>query len=343
MYLGNFNGKPCWVSQNSPNCSVCVTGISGMGKTTRLNYMELMNVKAGGTVLVLDLNQTHTEERIFPLIREEYLQYVNRIHALSDGLGLGLLQPMRTPSGEEEPFFHLVNSAVKALSSAQNMGVRQIGALRNAVINAVRNFGSFQTEAEALALSLLQQEDNAAEAVYQKLWTLLNCGALKPASKCIQNGKINIIDLSGTDMITQSCLAEIILSNLWRNVQFNGLPVMGAEFVVVLDEFQNLSLKNDAALRNMLREGRKFGINLILATQTLEVFPKDILALLNQTATRLYFRPVLSEVRRSSKEIDFENPKEWAKTLLGLGIGESVAVGNFCIQGMEICRPLVLG
>lgn len=342
MYIGNFNGKPCWISQDSPNRSVCITGISGMGKTTRLNFMELMNVNSGATVLVLDMNQTHTEERIFPYIREEYLQYTNRIHVLSDGLGLGLLQPMRMPSGVEEPFFHLVNSAVKALSSAQNMGVRQIGALRNAVINAVRNFGSFQTEAEALALSLLQQEDNAAEAVYQKLWTLLNCGALKPTAKRIQDGRINVIDFSGMDVITQNCLAEIFLSNLWRNVQFNGATEMGRELVVVLDEFQNLSLKYDAVLKDLLREGRKFGVNLILATQTLEVFPKEVIALLNQAATRLYFKPAPSEAKRIAKEIDFESADKWTRTLLGLGIGESVAVGNFCIESAEICRPLIL-
>lgn len=343
MYIGNFSGKSCWISQNSPNRSISITGISGMGKTTRLNFMELMNAKAGATVLVLDLNQTHTEEQIFSLIREEYLQYANRIHALKDGLGLGLLQPMRTPNGEEEPFFHLVNSAVKALSSAQNMGVRQMGVLRNAVINAVEHLSSFQTEAEALAISLLQQEGNAAEAVYQKLWTLLNCGALKPACKGIQYGKVNILDLSGTDTITQSSLAEVILSNLWRNIQFCGLQTAGQELVVVLDEFQNLSVKADAVLRDMLREGRKFGINLILATQTLETFPKEVMALLNQAAVRLYFKPAPSEARRIAKEIDFESADKWTKTLLGLGIGESVAVGNFCIEGAEICRPLILG
>ena len=343
MYIGNIDGKLCWVSQSSPNRSVCVTGISGMGKTTRLNYMELLNAKAGAIVLVLDMNQTHTEEQVFPCIREEYLKYANRIHALRDGLGLGLLQPMYAPDGTEEPFFHLVNSAVKALSSAQNMGVRQIGTLRNAVINAIRYRGSFQTEAEALAISLLQQEDSCSEAVYQKLWTLLNCGALKSASKCIGKGKINMIDLSGADSATQNCLAEIFLSNLWRNVQFNGMAAMGRELVIVLDEFQNLSLKHDAVLRDMLREGRKFGLNLILATQTLEAFPKETLALLNQTATRLFFRPAPSEAKRIAKEIDFENPNGWVKTLLGLRIGESVAVGNFCIEGAEICRPLILG
>lgn len=100
-----------------------------MGNTTRLNCMELMNVKEGTTVLILDMNQTHTDGRIFQPIREEYMRKINRINAMKDGLGLGLLQPIHTPHGEEESFVHLVNSAIKVLSSTQSMGVRQISAL----------------------------------------------------------------------------------------------------------------------------------------------------------------------------------------------------------------------
>lgn len=342
MYCGSFSGQPCWISQNSPNRSICLTGISGMGKTARLNQMELMSAKAGTTVLILDMDQTHTSDRIFQPIREEYTQRINRISAMQDGLGLGLLNPMRTPQGEGEPFVHLINSAVKALSATQGMGVRQVAALRQAVIEAVQHSCDFATEAEALAFFLCQQEDAYAEAVYQKLWTVLNCGALKPCGKSIQLGMLNIIDLAGADVITTACLAEIILSNLWRNIQFCSQGTVQREFVIVLDEFQNLSLKNDATLRSMLREGRKFGIKLLLATQTLEVFHKDVIAVLNQAATRLYFRPAQSEAKKFSREIDFENVGEWTKTLLGLKVGESLAVGNLCVGSTEIRRPVIL-
>lgn len=155
------------------------------------------------------------------------------------------------------------------------------------MVNAIGHSGDFATEVEALAFFLLQQEDAYAEVVYQKLWTVLNCGALKPSAKSIQSGQINILDLSRADCLAASCLAEIILSNLWRNVQFCGQEAAQQEMVVVLDEFQNLSLKSDATLRSILREGRKFGISLLLATRTLEVCSKDIIALLNQAATRL--------------------------------------------------------
>lgn len=342
MFLGNFNGNACVTSINSPNSSICVTGLSGTGKTSRLNQIELDGVKKGATVLVLDVNQAHTDERIFPYIREEYLNRVNRIHAVRDGLGLSLLHPIRNPQGEEESFVHLVNSAVQALSSSQRMGVRQIGSLRKAVINAINHPNVFKNEEEALALSLLQQEDVNAEAVYQKLWTLLNCGALKPSSKCIQSGYINIIDFSGLDMFAQTSLSEIVLSNLWRRAQYGTLQADSSDLIIFLDEFQNLSLKSDAILRSMLREGRKFGISLVLATQTLDVFPRDIISVLNQTATKLYFKPSQNEARRVAKEIGQYNIADWIKTILSLRVGECIAVGDLCVDGVEIRRPLLL-
>lgn len=81
---------------------------------------------------------------------------------------------------------------------------------------------------------------------------------------------------------------------------------------------------------------------MVLATQTLNTFSKDILALLNQTATKLYFRPAQSEAAKISKEIESDNPKEWAKHLLNLKIGESVAVGDLCIGDTQITRPILL-
>ena len=64
-------------------------------------------------------------------MKSEYLKHVNRIRAVSDGLGLGILQAIHTSEGEET-YVELVNSAVQALSAKQRMGARQIGALRKA-------------------------------------------------------------------------------------------------------------------------------------------------------------------------------------------------------------------
>lgn len=340
MYVGTVNKKICRTSPESPNQSVCLIGLSGSGKTSRLNLMEYMHITEGGTVIVLDVNMSHSNDRIFRNIREEYLHAANRISLLRDGLGDGLLQPLSSEN-EQEQFVLSVNAAVQALSSAQNMGTRQISVLRRAVIEAMRLRKKFKTDAEALEFALEEQDDETGDIVHEKLWTLLNCGALKPAEKKIQEGKINILDFSGADSITQSSLAEIFLTNLWRRVRSSDAFSAKKNLAIVLDEFQNLSLRKDAVLPDLLREGRKFGINLLLATQSLEIFSKGKLAMLNQTATKLYFRQTQHEARRISKELYIEKTDAWARTLVSLRVGEAIAVGDFCVEGLKVCHPIL--
>lgn len=341
MYVGMANGKPCKISEDAPNRSVCITGLSGTGKTVRLNQLELAGVQEGATVLVLDVGRTHAAEEIFRPLRERFSREVNRLNAM-EGLGLGLFQTLETPQGRKEAFANIVNSAVQALSSGQRMGVCQMAALREAVIAVVRDGGTAMDEAEALESVLGSRDDDRSIAVYQKLWTLLHCGALGPAAKCLQAGKINILDMSDMDRITQTTLAEIILHTLWRKIRFFGLPKDRMGFTIVLDEFQNLPLKKDAVLCDMLREGRKFGVNFLLATQSLESFPREVHPLISQTAVRLYFRPAPGEAGGIARKIERDKADTWSKILLNLNVGQSVAVGDFQVGGMAVKRPLIL-
>lgn len=67
------------------------------------------------------------------------------------------------------------------------------------------------------------------------------------------------------------CSIEILLSYLWRSIQI----CSNRENVTFsMNEYQNLMIGEGSVLRNILREGRKFKINLLLATQTLSVFLK---------------------------------------------------------------------
>ncbi len=342
MYIGEFNRKPCTISILSPNEHILSTGGSGVGKTCRDNVIALDCARNKKTVIVLDVHQTHVKERIFYPLSEEYEQYTNRISILNDGLDLSLLNPIKNSLGVEEPFIHHVNSVLNALSSNQNMGSKQIAALRTAIIHAIQTRYSFSCESAALATALLREEDANSYTVYQRLWTLLNSNILRPSQSKIKKGAINILDFTGIDDLTQATLSEVILSTLWRNVQFGGLQNTFGEIVIILDEFQNLSLKQGSTLRLMLHEGRKFGIKLVLSTQTLEVFPRDVLALLNQPATRLYFKPSPFDLYKTAKEILMYTGYDLSKELASLQIGECYGVGNFYCDGAEINRPILL-
>ncbi len=342
MYVGDVNGQQCCISQFAPNASICMTGISGSGKTVRMQKIELDCVQNGATVIVFDLNQTHTESQIFAPIYEPYNLCVNRIEALKDGINLSFLTPMRGAQGEEESFVSLVNSAVNALTAGQNMGLQQVGVLRNAVMDAVKNRQHFQTDVEAISYFLLRADDVRANAVYQRLWTVLDSGVLRPSDKSILYGRINIMDFSMLDTLTKSTLVEIVLSAIWRNATVRRAETMGMEMILALDEFQLLSWKKSAVMRDILREGRRFGIKVVMATQTLEIFPKDVVSMLNQMANRLVFRPPTSEISRLGKMIDSKRCEMWSEQLSGLRIGESIGLGDFVVGGQEVRHPIKL-
>ena len=95
-------------------------------------------------------------------------------------------------------------------------------------------------------------------------------------------------------------------------------------------------------MRDILREGRRFGIKVVMATQTLEIFPRDVVSMLKQMANRLVFRPPTSEICRLAKMIDSKKYEMWSNQLSSLNIGESIGLGIFVVGGQEVSHPIKL-
>lgn len=338
MQVGKTENIACYLSTHAANRHVSATGMSGSGKTARLNQLELDAVKDGETVLVFDINKSHAAENVFLPVRGEYESYVNRIEAKFDGIGIRFLQPIQGKNGRMEDYVDVISSTTNVLGMSQRMGSRQIGVLREAELYAMRHIHEFSDEMSAIKAGILQMDCAVANAVYQKLWTLIHSNIFRKSDKKIMEGKINIISFWGIDKIMQATLVEIILSYLWRSLLISGNE---GEMVLVIDEYQNILLGEGSALRTVLREGRKFGLGLLLATQTLNVFDKATRSVINQAATRLYFKPEANEIRNIAKEIDPENIQRWMRILQTLKRGEAVAVGEFSISNREVSRPVL--
>jgi len=118
-----------------------------------------------------------------------------------------------------------------------------------------------------------------------------------------------------------------------------------APLPIVLDEIQNLDHRGDAPLEKLLREGRKFGISLLLATQTLSGFAGDARDRLFQAAHKLFFAPAGTEVRRfadllkdSVPDSDREN---WVDRLSSLQKGECLSLGPHITPGSGLKNRVV--
>ena len=100
--------------------------------------------------------------------------------------------------------------------------------------------------------------------------------------------------------------------------------------MIVLDEVQNLDHREESPLAQLLREGRKFGFSLILATQIMSNLDRDERDRLFLAAHKLFFRPADTEMR-SYADIASVSTEEkvdvWLKRLAGLKKGECYSLG----------------
>lgn len=327
-YVGNVKDTKVQITSESMNTHVMITGMSGSGKSIRMTDMEMEAVRDGKTVLVFDKDGTHYD---IPK------SYKNVISVLEDGLDCRLLRSIQDAESMEEKKVQIMYVA-DILAAGQNLGDRQICCLRAAVEYAAEHRDESMTEMYEISQCLEEQKGNSAEGVRSRLWGILNGNLLRPSTKQIEQGKINIISLAGINPKTQIQLTEIILSVVWRQLRYRQFSTVD---VVCIDEMQSLSLKKNSALFELLTESRKYGISLVLATQSLSVFNKREIAALGQAAVKLYFHPSEQDIRSIAQQIDPVTYERIALVLKNLKKGQALTVGDIEKAGHKIAGPII--
>lgn len=334
LNLGNLHQEKCTIARSAANQSVLITGISGSGKTCRMQKMELDAAHAGQTIIVIDTAHSHDSEQIFLPIRSEYEPITNRISALRDGINL---HPFFSEEQRSTPDFLTINNITQAISKPANLGVNQTKLLRTAISTICHNYIPGTDDWQSIG-SKLKALGTPGENLFERLWMLFECNVIRTGQNQIQSQRINILDFNTFDDNTQKILVEIALSCLWKDRIDNILP----EYTVVLDEFQRLYLGSSSIVRQLLREGRKFGINLILATQSRSIFPRETVSMLDQAGTNLYFQPAQADLRRIAKSLSQIYGGDWHQPLAQLRRGECIADGILQVGESTIRRPLIL-
>lgn len=301
------------------NNFVLLTGNSGSGKTTQSRCLVGGAAEDGIAALIIDISHSYHKCEIKNIYKD-----LNYINIEEDGFGLKPFKPrakfvegvMKNES-QEETAFKVTNILC---SGFKIRGEKQKSKLRKAVFSAVENNGantSFRNvydciEDEELAnrfFSLTRKNMSSGEIDWHKL--------LKP-------GTVTVIQLSDTDEYNKVICTELLLADLWSATQQKSL----GEYLLCLDEIQNLSFKPDAVISHLLRESRKYSVSMLLSTQFISKNNSDMRELLEQTALRMYFKPSDSNITAIAKAIDNAEYKEWLTILQSLKIGEFVFVGN---------------
>ncbi len=331
--LGKKNNADYYVQipSDPQNFHVLELGASGSGKTFAMRKIETAIASAGGAVLIMNFGDTHTDLQAQP--------NVCKLNVSTDGIPFPLLTTFVRPDNSLEDIDDVVEAVANCFSLTNRLYVKQKTALKKQLAEVLQ-FCRGQEAWEMLAHNLRNSDDEVDQYLWEKfrpVFTKLKFTQCKGAE--LQLGKICIIDLADFDFSTQCVATEFILSSIWRYYRLWGQRADEPLFIAC-DEFQNLNLKADSVLAEILREGRKFNIALLLATQTLETFDKGKIALVQQAATQLYFRPVPNEARKMARMTGTDDISRMEKTLLDLKQGECIAAGRLQIGNLKLERPV---
>lgn len=340
IQIGNYRNKAVHCDFNKAiNKHISLLGGTGSGKSTQLQKIAIQLAHQEQTVLILDYHSVVADSQIFPVYKEEFEALLQEVDVYREGLSCQLFSPAIFLDGDEEEPVDTVGAILDVLSRTRRLGTKQHATLRRA-IRHVFEMGSYETEGFAAIDNALEKNGTiVAETVREKLYPLTAHNVFRSGELFIRPGKINVVRLSKFDFETQTVIAEVLLAYIWRlamTFQFRE-----QELFIFADEFQNLPSGKGCALGQILSEGRKFGVNLVLATQQLTLQTSSIVQQkLMQSGLILFSRPNMAQIGATAKLIDPVDPDNWMLILRTLGKGEFVALGSLIVDGRLCEKPL---
>lgn len=348
VYLGNSSsGKKIYWEFGHPglnNRHILLFGSSGCGKTYAMQCILSELAHAGAHNLIFDYTQSFTTreikegaERFFP---EEAQHYV-----VEEPLPLNPFQPQRFPLGSrfrnEDPM-DLASRVGAIFRKVYGLGTQQAGELEKAIYAGIEAKGESFTFKELYETLLTKTEEKGSgtiETLLNRVQKILLKAPFATGGKLSWDGIFNseirnkIFQFQTIDDYTAKAVIEFLLWDLYAFVQRNGGNDKDPK-VIVLDEIQNLDLDPNAPTAKYLVEGRKFGLALMGATQTLKGIggaSSYSTTTLLQAAQMLVFQPSSTELADFAKFLHDKDGnysvQEWKSRLGSLNKGECYFVG----------------
>jgi len=317
-----------------PNRHLLVFGGSGNGKTYAIQALLLEMAKVKQNALVIDYTDGFKPDQL-----EDEFKRIAAPQSYVVAAGQKLpLDPFKPQSAEfeglgpivEKPFEVAKRVASIFTAVYSSLGEQQKATLVDSIEQGVA--------AGDLTLESLYNQLKADEEVLlaNKIMPLARTEPFANASESAwpeifkdHHRLVKILQLYNIAPEIQRLIIEFVLWDLWDFMKRTGSK--NRPLPVVLDEVQNLDHRSGSPLEKYLREGRKFGASMILATQTLSNFSSEERDRLFQAAHKLFFAPASTELRTYAtilkNMIPNSSAEDWATQLSALKKGECLSAG----------------
>lgn len=215
-----------------------------------------------------------------------------------------------------------------------SIGEQQLATLTNVIESGVARCGA--SYSFRLMLDDLVEEGSTGEKLANKLSTMVKSNLFDENNSQSwgeifnhPESDVNVVQLASLSKDIMQIATEFILWDLYAYACANGNK--NNPLPIVLDEVQNLDHSLESPLGKMLTEGRKYGLSLILATQTLSMLSREEQDRIFQASHKLFFAPAETETNTYAKLLEQSVPgtdrRGWIKLLSELKKGECISVG----------------
>lgn len=341
IYLGeslDIQEKIYWEygSSHLANRHLAIFGSSGRGKTYCIQALLIELERCRCNSIIID----YTSGFLYEQLENEFISAVKPKSHIVASCPLSI-SPFRRQATKingtdiiESDFIvaSRIASAFKKIFSST--GEQQLALLSATIEEGIK---SKSEDFDFLNLyDLLNSKGKLGESIANKLASFIKSNIFASTmsdiwSEYIHSNDIrnNIIQLATIPTSISTIAIEFILWDLYAYASSFGNK--NQPIPLVLDEVQNLDLSLNSPLGKMLTEGRKYGLSLILATQTLSAFTKDDQDRLFLAAHKLFFAPAETELNTYAKILEQvvpgSNRKDWASQLINLQKGQCISVG----------------
>lgn len=341
ILLGNRpNGEPVFWHYGNPHLSnrhMLIFGASGSGKTYGIQCLLAEMAQQRLHSLIIDYTDGFLPQQVEPAFKavaksKDHFVFTDRLPLNPFRRQRQIIDPSR-PAVEETPYQVATRIASIFSSIFPTLGDQQSAALIRVLQAGIQANPSFTLDD---VLSLLRADSQNGDALANKLEPLIHSRPFQADVESAWEGMlsspdhwVHVLQLKGLAREIQKMITEFALWDLWDYAQNTGSK--NRPIPVVLDEIQNLDHSSDSPIDKMLREGRKFGLSLMLATQTTSQFDQEQRDRLFQAGHKLFFKPATTEIDRFAQLLA-QTPlglskTEWGQRLASLEKGQCWSLG----------------
>ena len=309
------------------NDSYVILGESGYGKSVAAQSIVLQKAGQGYHVRVIDIHNTSASEHLFPIFRKSFEQLSSRTDAYTAPIPTTLFEPLHYTDKTTELPADLSYTLSNIIANNLRLSLSSTAALSEALESAISDRNNNPDIFPAVLKALRESGTKTSRNAANHLAPLLRHNIFRH-QLAKHPFEIEIISLSKFPPLFQKVIAELLLFDEFRTASQGGQSPR----YIHIDEMQNLSIDKDCYLGKILTEGRKYALNMILASQSIREFNASERTMLCQANHKLFFHPALLEVKYYAELLSSpQHRAEISDLLRNLDVGQCIFQGPIYI------------